>query len=122
MRHRKSGLKLNMTSSHRKAMFRNMVTSFLEHERIKTTDAKAKELKRVAEKMITLAKRGTLHARRQAAAVIRSKKVTKKLFDTIAFRFKDRTGGYTRILKVGRRHGDNSPISIVELVSEETVE
>jgi large subunit ribosomal protein L17 len=95
---------------------RNLVTSFLQHEQIETTDAKAKELKRLAEKMVTLGKRGDLHARRQAMSVLRDESVGKKLFDDIAPRFKDRAGGYTRILKVGRRHGDNAPVSIIELV------
>ncbi len=99
-------------------MFRNMVTSFLSHERITTTDAKAKELRSIAEKMITLGKRGDLHAMRQAAAVIRDKKVVTKLFTTIAPRYKERAGGYTRIVKLGIRPGDNAPVSILELVEE----
>ena len=97
-------------------MFRNMVTSLLEEERLETTDAKAKELRRIADRMITLGKRGDLHARRQALSVIRSKQVTAKLFDDLADRFKDRQGGYTRILKVGPRVGDAAPMSIIELV------
>ena len=116
MRHRKSGRKLNRTSSHRKAMMRNMVTSLLDHERIETTDAKAKELRRLTDRMITLGKRGDLHARRQALSVIRSKAVTAKLFDEIADRFRDRPGGYTRVIKVGNRSGDAAPVSIIELV------
>ena len=116
MRHRKLGRKLNRTPSHRKAMLRNMVTSLFEHERITTTDAKAKELIRIADSMITLAKKGDLSARRQALAVIRSKEITRKLFDTIIVRYKDQSGGYTKAIKVGRRQGDNSPISIVELL------
>jgi len=116
MRHLKAGKKLGRTSSHRLATMRNLVTSFLQHEQIETTDAKAKELKRLAEKMVTLGKRGDLHARRQAMSVLRDESVGKKLFDDIAPRFKDRAGGYTRILKVGRRHGDNAPVSIIELV------
>jgi large subunit ribosomal protein L17 len=100
-------------------MFRNMVTSFLSHERITTTDAKAKELRSLAEKMITLGKRGDLHAMRQAAAVIRDKKVVTKLFTTIAPRYKERPGGYTRIVKLGIRPGDNAPVSILELVEEQ---
>ena len=103
MRHRKSGRKLNRTSSHRKAMMRNMVTSLLDHERIETTDAKAKELRGLADRMITLGKRGDLHARRQALSVIRSKSVTAKLFDELAERFRDRPGGYTRVIKLGNR-------------------
>lgn len=100
-------------------MFRNMVTDFLRHESIKTTDTRAKELKRVAEKMITLAKKGTLHSRRQAAAFIRDKTVLKKLFDELAQKYKDRPGGYTRIIKFGFRKGDNAPVSMIELVEEE---
>jgi large subunit ribosomal protein L17 len=95
-----------------------MVTSLLEHEKIETTDAKAKELRKIADKMITLGKRGDLHARRQALSVIMTKKVVKKLFDEIAPRFQNRQGGYTRIMKVGRRLGDNAPVSIIELVGE----
>jgi large subunit ribosomal protein L17 len=93
-----------------------MVTSLLQHEKIETTEAKAKELRPLTEKMVTLGKRGDLHARRLAMRVIRDESVAKKLFDDIAPRFKDRAGGYTRILKVGRRHGDNAPVSIIELV------
>lgn len=118
MRHRKGGRKLSRTSAHRKALMRNMVTSLLDHERIETTDAKAKELRGVAERMITLGKRGDLHARRQALSVIRSKEVTAKLFDELAERFRDRPGGYTRVIKVGNRVGDAAPISIIELVEE----
>ncbi|AJE02557.1 50S ribosomal protein L17 [Geobacter pickeringii] len=121
MRHNKAGRRLGRTTSHRVAMFRNMVTSFLNHERITTTDAKAKELRSIAEKMITLGKRGDLHAMRQAAAYIRDKKVVTKLFSTIAPRYAERAGGYTRIIKLGIRPGDNAPLSIIELV-EETVE
>lgn len=100
-------------------MFRNMVTSFLNHEKITTTDAKAKELRSIAEKMITLGKRGDLHAMRQAASYIRDKQVVTKLFTTIAPRYKERNGGYTRIIKLGIRPGDNSPLSVIELVEEE---
>ncbi len=116
MRHRKAGRKLGRTSSHRSAMFRNMVTSLLQYGRIETTDAKAKELRRLADKMITLAKRGDLHARRQALAVINSKSVTHKLFTEIRERFLDRNGGYTRVLKKGYRAGDCAPVSIIELI------
>ena len=116
MRHLKAGRKLGRTSSHRLATMRNMVTSLLQHEKIETTEAKAKELRPLTEKMVTLGKRGDLHARRLAMRVIRDESVAKKLFDDIAPRFKDRAGGYTRILKVGRRHGDNAPVSIIELV------
>jgi len=97
-------------------MLRNMVTSLLDRERIETTDAKAKELRRVADRMITLGKRGDLHARRQALSVIRSKEVTAKLFDELADRFRERPGGYTRVLKVRHRVGDAAPLSIIELV------
>jgi large subunit ribosomal protein L17 len=99
-------------------LLRNMVTSLLEHERIQTTDAKAKELRGVAERMITLGKRGDLHARRQALSVIRSKEVTAKVFDDLATRFRDRPGGYTRVIKVGNRVGDAAPISIIELLED----
>jgi len=100
-------------------MFRNMVTSFLEHGKITTTDAKAKELRSIAEKMITLGKKGDLHATRQAAAYIRDKKVVTKLFTTIAPMYADRPGGYTRIIKLGIRPGDNAPVSVIELVEAE---
>jgi large subunit ribosomal protein L17 len=100
-------------------MFRNMVTSFLQHEKITTTDAKAKELRSIAEKMITLGKKGDLHATRQAAAYIRDKKVVTKLFTEIAPRYTERPGGYTRIIKLGIRPGDNAPISVLELVEAE---
>lgn len=119
MRHRKAGRKLGRTSSHRKAMLRNMVTSLLRHDKIVTTDAKAKELRSVAEKMITLGKRGTLHARRQALAFIRDRSVTERVFDELASRYNERPGGYTRIIKAGYRVGDNAPMSIIELVVEE---
>jgi large subunit ribosomal protein L17 len=115
MRHLKSGRKLNRSSAHRKAMFRNMVTSLLLHERVQTTDAKAKELRRWADRMVTLGKRGSLHARRQALAYVRDHKVVRKLFDEIAARFNDRAGGYTRITKIGLRRGDTAPLSIIEL-------
>lgn len=116
MKHLKAGRKLGRTSSHRTATLRNMVTALLYHEKIQTTDAKAKELKRLADKMISLGKCGDLHSRRQTLKVIREKGVAKKLFDDIAPRFKDRNGGFTRIMKMGRRRGDNAPVSIIELV------
>ena len=116
MRHRKRHGKLNRSTSHRKALLRNMVTSLLEHERIETTDVKAKEVRRLADRMITLGKRGTLHARRQALSVIRKREITAKVFDDLAERFRSRPGGYTRVLKVRRRTGDAAPLSIVELV------
>jgi large subunit ribosomal protein L17 len=119
MRHGKSGRRLGRTTSHREAMFRNLVTSFLNHEKITTTDAKAKEIRSVAEKMITLGKRGDLHSLRQAASYIREKSVVTKLFSTIAPRYKDRPGGYTRIVKLGVRQGDAAPVSLIELVEED---
>nr|WP_320115421.1 50S ribosomal protein L17 [uncultured Desulfuromonas sp.] len=119
MRHNKSGRRLGRNSSHRAAMLRNMVTSLIDHERITTTDARAKEVRKIAEKMITLGKRGDLHARRQALSVIREKDVVAKLFDRLAPRFSERAGGYTRIIKVGNRLGDNAPVSIIEFVDQE---
>jgi large subunit ribosomal protein L17 len=116
MRHRKASLKLNRTTSHRQAMFRNMVTSLFKHERIRTTGAKAKELRRLAEHLITLAKRGDLHARRQALAVIREKDVVHKLFEEANEKFGHSAGGYTRIVKLGRRAGDAAPMSLIELI------
>ena len=116
MRHRKSGRKLGRTATHRSAMFRNMVVSLFEHERIETTDAKAKELRRIAEKLITRGKAGTLHARRMAARYVRNPSVLQKLFGEIAGRYSEREGGYTRIMKLGNRKGDNAPISIIELM------
>jgi len=119
MRHNKSGRRLGRTTSHREAMFRNMVTSLFLHEKIRTTDAKAKEIRPIAEKLITLGKRGDLHAIRQAAAYIRDKKVVTKLFEAIAPRYNERQGGYTRIIKLGIRQGDTSSVSLIELVEEE---
>ena len=116
MRHRWGRRKLGRPTSHRHAMLRNMVTSLLEHEQIETTDAKAKEVRRVAERMITLGKRGDLHARRMAMRVVRTREVATKLFDELAPRYQARAGGYTRVLKVRRRVGDAAPMSIVELV------
>jgi large subunit ribosomal protein L17 len=116
VRHRRRQGKLGRSAAHRKALLRNLVTSLLDRERIVTTDAKAKELRRVADRMITLGKRGDLHARRQALSVIRSKEVTAKLFDELADRFRERPGGYTRVLKVRHRVGDAAPLSIIELV------
>ena len=116
MRHRKAGLKLNRTPSHRHAMFRNMVTSLFKHERIRTTGAKAKELRRWADHMITLAKRGDLHARRQALSIIREKEVVHKLFEQVNERFGAVSGGYTRVIKLGNRPGDAAPMSLVELI------
>ncbi len=119
MRHNKTGRRLGRNSSHRAAMMRNMVTSLLDHEKITTTTTRAKELRKIAEKMITLGKRGDLHARRQALQVIRDRKVVGKLFEMVALRYKDRPGGYTRILKLGNRVGDNAPLCQIELVEEE---
>ena len=117
MRHRKAGKRLGRTTSHREAMLRNMVTSLLEHERIVTTTPKAKEVRRLADRMITLAKRGDLHARRQAMAVIRSKNVVAKLFEELKNDYENRTGGYTRIIKTGNRVGDAASMAIIELVN-----
>jgi large subunit ribosomal protein L17 len=122
MRHGKAGKKFGRTSSHRKAMFRNMVTSLLSHERIVTTEVKAKEIGRLTEKMITLGKRGDLHARRQAVAFIRSNEVIKRLFSVYAERYMNRQGGYTRILKLEPRPGDNAPMALVELVDRPVTE
>lgn len=108
--------KLGRTADQRRALFRHMVTALLAHERIETTEAKAREVKAIAERMITLAKRGDLHARRQAHAYLMDEDVVKKLFDTIAPRYADRPGGYTRVLKVGVRRGDAAPTAILELV------
>ena len=116
MRHRMSGRKLNRKSAHRKAMFANMTASLLRHEQIKTTQPKAKELRHFADKMITLAKRGTLHARRQAIAFLQDDEVVAKLFETLGERYKERPGGYTRVLHAGPRYGDNAPMAIIELV------
>ena len=116
MRHRARSRKLGRTSSHRLAMYRNMVTSLLDHERIETTDAKAKEVRRIAERMITLGKKGGLHNRRRALRIIRERAIAAKVFDDLADRYREREGGYTRILKLGNRIGDNAAMSIVELV------
>jgi len=116
MRHRKLSGKLGRSASHRRAMFRNMVTSLLEHERIETTDAKAKQVRRLAERVITLGKRGDLNARRRALRVLRSRDVAGKVFGELATRYRERPGGYTRVLKLRHRVGDAAPVSIVELV------
>ena len=116
MRHRKAGKELGRNPSHRKAMLRNMVTSLLKHEQIETTDAKAKAIRPVAEKMITLAKRGDLHARRQALAYIQDKETTHRLFGDLKDRYLERQGGYVRIIKKGVRKGDGAAISIVQLL------
>jgi large subunit ribosomal protein L17 len=116
MRHRKAGRKLSRRAAHRKALMRNLVTELLRHGRIRTTLAKAKAMRSPAEKMITLGKRGDLHARRQALSFIQSKDVVHELFDTIAARYAERQGGYTRIFKLGPRQGDAAPMAVIELV------
>lgn len=116
MRHGKSGKRLGRTGSHKKAMVRNMVTSLFEHERIVTTTPKAKEVRKVADKMVTLAKRGDLHAKRQALSFIQSRDVVAKLFTEIEPKLADRNGGYTRIIQTGQRRGDAAPMAILELV------
>ncbi|MCX7302593.1 MAG: 50S ribosomal protein L17 [Rhodobacterales bacterium] len=116
MRHGAGYRKLNRTHEHRKAMFANMAGSLIEHEQIKTTLPKAKDLKRVVDKLITLGKRGDLHARRQAAAALKQDMHVAKLFETLGPRYKDRNGGYTRVLKAGFRYGDMAPMAIIELV------
>ncbi len=116
MRHGFSGRRLNRSVSHRKAMFANMAVALLKHEQIKTTLPKAKDLRRVVDRLITLGKRGDLHARRQALATLKDRKIAAKLFDDLAERYKDRPGGYTRVLKAGFRYGDMAPMAIIELV------
>ncbi len=116
MRHRNQGRKLNRTASHRKAMFANMAASLIQHEQIITTLPKAKEIRSIADKLITLGKKGGLHARRQAIAQIKDVEQVRKLFDELAPRYAERNGGYTRVLKAGFRKGDNAPIAVVELV------
>ena len=116
MNHGNGYRRLNRTHEHRKAMFANMASSLIEHEQIKTTLPKAKELRRIAEKLITLGKRGDLHARRQAVAQIRDVAMVKKLFDVLGPRYKARNGGYTRVLKAGYRYGDNAPVAVIEFV------
>jgi large subunit ribosomal protein L17 len=116
MRHQNSGRKLNRTASHRKAMFANMAASLILHEQIVTTLPKAKEIRPIVEKLVTLGKRGDLHARRQAISQIRDVTVVAKLFDAIATRYATRNGGYLRIMKAGYRHGDNAPLAVIEFV------
>ena len=116
MRHRKSGRKLNRTSAHRKAMFANMAASLIKHEQIQTTLPKAKELRPIVEKLITLGKRGDLHARRQALSQLHEKSAVDKLFSSLSERYADREGGYTRVLKAGFRAGDAAPMGVIELV------
>src|SRR5215475_4307158 len=116
MRHRKLGRRFSRHSAHRQAMFSNMVASLILHEQIITTLAKAKDLRRVVDKYITLAKRGDLNSRRLAAARMRDEDMVKKLFETLGPRYKSRSGGYTRVLKAGYRHGDSAPVAVIELV------
>ncbi|GAB6051380.1 50S ribosomal protein L17 [Magnetospira thiophila] len=116
MRHRMSGRKLNRTSSHRKAMFSNMTASLIVHEQIKTTLPKAKDLRTFIDKMISLGKRGDLHARRQAFSFLRNDEAVSKLFSTLSERYQERPGGYCRVLKAGFRYGDCAPMAIIELV------
>ncbi len=116
MRHRKKGRKLNRTASHRKAMFANMAAALIKHEQIITTLPKAKEMKRIIDRLITLGKRGDLHARRQAFARLRDEEMVKKLFDVLGDRYKERSGGYSRVLRAGYRFGDNAPRAVIELV------
>jgi large subunit ribosomal protein L17 len=120
MRHGKSGRRLNRTVSHRKALFVNMAASLIEHEQITTTLPKAKELRPIVEKLVTLGKRGDLHARRQAIAAIGSDVLAKRLFETIAPRYASRNGGYLRIMKAGFRHGDNAAMAVIEFVERDT--
>jgi large subunit ribosomal protein L17 len=117
MRHLKSGRQLSRNSSHRWALMRNLITALLREEKIRTTDPKAKELRRWADRVITLGKQGTLHARRQVLSIVQDKAVVRKLFDTLGPRFKDRPGGYTRIIKLGLRRGDAAQMSLIELVA-----
>jgi large subunit ribosomal protein L17 len=116
MRHHNRGRKLNRESAHRKAMFANLAVSLIEHEQIVTTLPKAKDLRPIVEKLVTLGKRGDLHARRQAIAELRSVGAVKKLFSTIAPRYKERPGGYTRVLKAGFRYGDSAAVAVIEFV------
>ena len=116
MRHRLSGRKLNRTSTHRKAMFANMAAALIKHEQIKTTLPKAKEMRGVCDRLVTLGKRGGLHARRQALSVLKDPKLVEKLFSTLAERYASRPGGYTRVLKAGFRYGDTAPMAVIELV------
>jgi large subunit ribosomal protein L17 len=120
MRHGRSGRRLNRTVSHRKALFSNMAASLIEHEQITTTLPKAKELRPIVEKLVTLGKRGDLHARRQAIAAIGSDTLAKRLFETIAPRYASRNGGYLRIMKAGFRHGDNAAMAVIEFVDRDT--
>src|SRR3979409_330918 len=116
MRHLKAGRRLNRTTAHRTAMFANMAAALIKHEQITTTLPKAKELRPIVEKLVTLGKRGGLHARRKAISEIRGVPMVKKLFDVLGPRYKDRNGGYTRVMKAGFRYGDNAPVAVIEFV------
>ncbi len=120
MRHGNRGRRFNRTAAHRKAMFANMAAALIKHEQIVTTLPKAKELRPVVEKLVTLAKRGDLHARRLAVSRVRDEGMVKKLFETIGPRYKERNGGYTRVLKAGFRYGDNAPVAVIEFVDRDT--
>ena len=120
MRHARGYRRLNRTHEHRKALWANMAGSLIEHEQIKTTLPKAKELRRVIEKLVTLGKRGDLHARRQALSVLKDNEIVGKLFAALAERYKERNGGYTRVLKAGNRYGDMAPMAVIELVDRDT--
>ena len=122
MRHQRYGGKLGRTGAHRDAMFRNLVTSLLEHERVQTTDAKARQIRRIAERMITLGKRGDLHARRQAASYLMTAAALKKLFEDVAKRFTQRAGGYTRIVRTGWRLGDGADLAVLELIGTQVLQ
>jgi large subunit ribosomal protein L17 len=121
MRHQKSGRKLNRSAAHRTALLRNLANALIRHERIRTTDAKAKELRRFADRLVSLGKQATLHARRRAFDRVRDRDAVTKLFEVLAPRFRDRPGGYTRIIKLGIRHGDAAPISMIEWTGQEEV-
>ncbi len=116
MRHHRAGRKLNRTASHRRALFANMAAALIKHEQIVTTLPKAKELRRVADRLITLAKRGNLHSRRLAVARVRDEVMVKKLFDILGPRYAERSGGYTRVLRAGYRHGDSAPMAVIEFI------
>ena len=120
MRHRNGARKLNRTSSHRKAMFSNMAVSLVTHEQIKTTLPKAKELRRIVDRLVTLSKKGDLASRRLAASPLRDEAMAKKLFEVLGPRYKERSGGYTRVLKAGFRYGDSAPMAVIELVDRDT--
>ena len=119
MKHNIKNKKLNKTTSHRKAMFMNMSNALIKHEQIKTTLAKAKELRRFVEKIVTLGKKGDLLSRRKAVSILQDQKMSKKVFDVLAERYKTRAGGYTRIIKLGNRYGDNAPTAVIEFVDKD---